>query len=45
MVSEERETFLQKAMRERRLADDLGVSIREMIREQAVARGFTCDDC
>lgn len=42
--SEAREQFIQKTLADNESAG-LGQAMRKVIREQAMAKGFTCDDC
>jgi hypothetical protein len=45
-VSAEREAFIKKALMERiGEASGLGSAMRKAIREQAMEKGFTCDEC
>jgi len=44
-VSQEREVFVQRALAERLGDTGLGEAMRQVIREQARAKGFTCEGC
>jgi hypothetical protein len=44
-ASDEREAFVQQALAERLGDAGLGQAMRRVIREQAVAKGFTCEGC
>lgn len=44
-ASEAREAFVQQALAERLGGAGLGEAMRQVIREQAKAKGFTCEDC
>jgi hypothetical protein len=44
-ASAAREVFVQQALAERLGDEGLGVAMRQVIREQAMAKGFTCEDC
>jgi hypothetical protein len=44
-VSAAREEFIKNAVAERIGDSGIGEAMRKMIREQAMAKGFTCDDC
>ena len=44
-ASEEREAFVQQALAERLGDAGLGAAMRQVIREQAMAKGFTCEGC
>ncbi|ANM30907.1 hypothetical protein ABI59_16980 [Acidobacteria bacterium Mor1] len=44
-ASAEREAFVKQAMIERLGDEGLGEAMRQVIREQAMAKGFTCEGC
>jgi hypothetical protein len=44
-ASEAREAFVQAAIARQIGESDLGQTMRKVIRDQAIAKGFRCDDC